>query len=73
MQELRDGKLSSVVDRLPLQWREPCNIWVVECTDGIIVRYDSAGGEDPKVRLTTFPEASCHCCPKVVGFRCSFP
>jgi hypothetical protein len=48
--EMVEGKYASVRDRAPPHLRVPCHIYVVCCPDGVIVRYDAAGEEEPKVR-----------------------
>jgi len=48
--ELVDGQFASVRELAPPHLRVPCHIYVVCCPDGVIVRYDAAGEEEPKAR-----------------------
>ena len=48
--ELVEGQYASVRELAPPHLRVPCHIYVVCCPDGVIVRYDAAGEEEPKVR-----------------------
>jgi hypothetical protein len=48
--ELVEGQYSSVRKFAPPHLRVPCHIYVMCCPDGVIVRYDAAGEEEPKVR-----------------------
>jgi hypothetical protein len=48
--ELVEGQYSSVREFAPPHLRVPCHIYVMCCPDGVIVRYDAAGEEEPKVR-----------------------
>ena len=34
----------------------PCHIYVMCCPDGVLVRYDAAGEEEPKMRYTDCDE-----------------
>jgi hypothetical protein len=53
--ELVEGQYASVRELSPPQLRVPCHIYMVCCPDGVIVRYDAAGEEEPKVRVV-WPE-----------------
>jgi hypothetical protein len=48
--ELVEGPYASVRELAPPNLRVPCHIYVVCCPDGVIVRYDAAGEEEPKGR-----------------------
>jgi hypothetical protein len=48
--ELVEGQYASVRELAPPHLRVPCHIYVVCCPDGVVVRYDAAGEEEPKVR-----------------------
>jgi hypothetical protein len=48
--ELVEGQYTRVRELAPPNLRVPCHIYVVCCPDGVIVRYDAAGEEEPKVR-----------------------
>jgi hypothetical protein len=50
--ELIAGQYASVQDLAPPHLRVPCHIYVICCPDGVVVRYDAAGEEEPKVRYT---------------------
>jgi hypothetical protein len=50
--ELINGKYASARDFAPPQLRMPCHIYVMCCPDGVLVRYDLAGAEEPKMRST---------------------
>src|SRR5437899_6648612 len=47
---LLHGKYASVRNLAPPHLRSPCHIYVLCCPDGVLVRYDLAGDEQPKVR-----------------------
>ena len=53
--ELVEGQYASVRELAPPQLRVPSHIYMVFCPDGVIVRYDAAGEEEPKVRVV-WPE-----------------
>jgi len=48
--ELLEGKYISQRELAPANMRGPCNIFVLRCSDGILVRYDEAREEQPKIR-----------------------
>jgi hypothetical protein len=50
--ELVDGEFATVRDFAPPKFRVPCHVYVVCCPDGVLVRYDAAEDEEPKVRST---------------------
>jgi hypothetical protein len=53
---LLDGKYASVRNLAPPHLRLPCHILVLCCPDGVLVRYDLAGEEKPKVRSADHPD-----------------
>jgi hypothetical protein len=55
--ELVDGAFAGIRDLAPPNLRVPCHIYVVCCPDGVLVRYDAAEGEEPKVRSAEHPES----------------
>lgn len=55
--DLLEGQYASVRDLAPPHMRVPCHIWVLCCRDGVVVRYDAAGDEEPKVRNADLPES----------------
>jgi hypothetical protein len=48
----------------PPHFRVPCHAYVLCCPDGILVRYDAAGQEEPKVRYSDHPESLSDVVPK---------
>jgi hypothetical protein len=48
--QLLDGKYSELRELAPSHLTEPCDIAIVVCSNGIIVRYDLTGEAAPKVR-----------------------
>jgi len=54
--ELLDGQFASVREFAPPHLRTPCHINVLACPDGVLVRYDAAGEQEPKVRYTDHHE-----------------
>src|SRR5882724_8697611 len=50
--ELLEGQYASVRELAPPHLRVPYHVYVVCCPDGVLVRYDAAGEEEPKVRAT---------------------
>jgi hypothetical protein len=55
--DLVDGAFMSVRDLTPPNFRVPCHVYVICCPDGVLVRYDSAGSEEPKARSADHPES----------------
>jgi hypothetical protein len=56
--DLVDGEFAHVRELAPPQLRAPCQVYVLCCPDGVLVRYDSAEGDDDlKVRSADFPES----------------
>ena len=53
---LIEGQYASVRALVPPHLRSPCHIYVLCCPDGILVRYDLAGEEEPKVRMSDCPD-----------------
>ncbi len=54
VEALVTGKFAATRDRIPPQWRVPCDIWMISCLDGMIVRYDRHSDEgEPKIRMVT--------------------
>jgi hypothetical protein len=49
---LLEGRYQAFRDSAPLHVREPCSIFILECVDGIFVRYDLSTKEEAKVRFT---------------------
>jgi hypothetical protein len=61
--ELLDGAFTSVRDLAPPNLRVPCHTYVICCPDGVLVRYDAAEGEEPKVRSADHPESLARVAP----------
>ena len=57
----------------PPHLRVPCDILVICCQDGVIVRYDKAGGSEPKVRWTDLQESLVEAAPKFSEQVIHFP
>jgi hypothetical protein len=51
--KLLEGRYASQRELAPIHMREPCNVLVLHCDDGILVRYDLALQELPKLRFAT--------------------
>jgi hypothetical protein len=49
--ELIAGQYVHVQHLAPPHLRVPCHIYVICCPDGVVVRYDAAGEEEPKLRF----------------------
>jgi hypothetical protein len=61
--ELIAGQYVSVQDLAPPHLRVPCHIYVICCPDGVLVRYDAAGEDEPKVRYTDCHESLAEVAP----------
>jgi hypothetical protein len=48
--KLLQGRYANQKDLAPAHLRQPCNIFVLRCPDGMLVRYDAVVQGDPKVR-----------------------
>jgi hypothetical protein len=55
--DLISGKYAHLKEYAPPQLREQCHIYVLVCTDGVLVRYDPARSEEPKVRMTEISQS----------------
>jgi len=62
--ELLEGQYANVRELAPPQLRVPCHAYVLCCPDGVLVRYDAAGEEEPKIRHTDYNEALAEVAPK---------
>jgi hypothetical protein len=49
--ELLEGQYASLRELAPPHLRIPCHIYVMCCPDGVLVRYDAAIEEEPKLRV----------------------
>ncbi|MEI8013934.1 MAG: Shedu immune nuclease family protein [Nitrospira sp.] len=50
--QLMEGKYANQKDLAPPHIREACDVFVIRCSDGVLVRYDHAGETPTKVRCT---------------------
>ena len=74
--ELLEGKYASAKALAPPHLRSPCDIFVLCCPDGVIVRYDLAGKKTPKARWGDWAECLLEAAPRfseqVIHFPQSF-
>jgi hypothetical protein len=61
--ELITGQYACVQEHAPPHLRVPCHIYVICCPDGVVVRYDAAGEEEPKVRYRDHHESLAEVAP----------
>jgi hypothetical protein len=62
--ELANDAYASVRESAPPNFRVPCHVYVVCCPDGVLVRYDVAGDEQPRVRYADSPESLTKIAPR---------
>jgi hypothetical protein len=55
-QNLLEGEYANLREFAPPHLRVPCHIYVICCPDGVLVRYDAAGDEEPKMRCIDHPD-----------------
>ena len=60
---LLEGKYGSQKELAPPHMREPCNVFVVRCNDGILVRYDKLLQGTPKIRCAEVNESLAELAP----------
>jgi hypothetical protein len=53
---LLTGSLAGQKDVAPLQLREVCDVFVVRCVDGMLIRYDRSQGDKAVMRLAVSEE-----------------
>ena len=70
---LVDGEFANVRELAPPHLRVPCNVYVLCCPDGVLIRYDSAGGEEPKVRSADYTEGLAKVVPAFSEFLVHAP
>lgn len=58
------SRYAGLKDVAPLHLREPCNVFVLCCSDGLFVRYDRAPDEKTVVRVASVPETLSEVAPK---------
>ena len=71
--ELLEGKYASARALAPPHLRSPCEILVLCCPDGIIVRYDKASQEKPKMRWSEWHERLTEAAPRFSEQVIHFP
>ncbi len=71
--ELIKGKYASTRELAPPQLRVPCHIYVMCCPDGVPVRYDVAGAEEPKMRSTDSEKSISEIAPMLSEFVVHVP
>ena len=49
--DLLEAKYASQKDNAPAHLRDPGDIFILSCSDGVFVRYDSPGTDEPKARF----------------------
>lgn len=54
--KLLAGKYRDIAKIAPAHLRTTCDCWVLVCNDGIVLRWDRAPGDAPKVRVAVIPE-----------------
>jgi hypothetical protein len=57
VRDLLDGQFANVRELAPPQLRVPCHIYVLCCSDAVLVRYDAAGAEKPTMRYADTSES----------------
>jgi hypothetical protein len=70
---LASGKYASWQALAPPQFRAACHVLVLVCIDGVIVRYELAGADEPKVRVAQWAEPLELAAPKFSEFMIHFP
>jgi hypothetical protein len=51
-EDLLKGKYAYLTNLAPRQLREPCDIIVLRCSDGVFVRYDATIDDKPRIRVS---------------------
>ena len=57
LKDLLNGRYAHAKGAVSWHMREPCDITLLRCIDGIIVRYDAAASEKPVIRIGRIVEA----------------
>ena len=73
IKNLVSGKYINQRDLMPPHLQKPCNIYVLLCTDGILVRYDDVTDGEGKVRTGIMGKELCDIAPKVSDYAIHFP
>jgi hypothetical protein len=71
--QLLEGRYAQARASAPVHLREPCDITILKCSDGIIVRYDRAASDAPKVRAATVKFTLEEFAPKLTEGLLHFP
>lgn len=70
---LLGGKYAGVRDLVPPHMRDATVIFVLQCSDGVLVRYDPTGDDDPKVRFAATAASLTEAAPKFSEQVLHFP
>lgn len=70
---LLTGRYTDIFEYVPSHLREPCNTTVLCCNDGILIRYDAADVDQPKVRSITVDAALEEIAPQFSDSIIHFP
>ncbi len=70
---LLEKEYASVREYAPPHLRAPCHIFVLSCSDGVLVRFDLAGEEEPKVRMSDYPYPLTNAAPQFSDQVIHFP
>ena len=72
-QTLLEGEYAGQKELAPPHMRAPCNIFVVRCNDGILVRYDKLSDGTPKVRCGAMDQSLMDLAPMLSEHVVHFP
>ena len=70
---LLEGKYAGQKELAPPHMREPCNVFVIRCRDGMLVRYDLALEGEPKIRCTDLDKSLSEVAPQFSDHVIHFP
>jgi hypothetical protein len=70
---LLGARLASFKELAPPHLRSPCNILIICCPDGVLVRYDRAGGQEPKMRVADATDGLAKVAPQFSDQVIHFP
>lgn len=71
--DLLSKNFSEWLDIAPPHLRVDCDIFVLCCPDGVLVRYDKASGEEPKLRIAELDESLAEVAPRFSENVIHFP
>jgi Domain of unknown function (DUF4263) len=66
------GKFSLLAEIAPRHLRTPCDITVIRCKDGVLVRYDPTSGEKPRTRAAMVDHTLREAAPPLTEFAVRF-